>query len=289
MNPLLNKLYFFYKNLSENIYTNNKMIGDSLSTFIIEIDTTLNKLKTLRDLLVKKDYSAADNLASSINLDQRTLQSISQLINDLKENNLDYDLLIGIEADNYKLLLDKFNQLENNFNNFVTSKSEKNYPENASNISSLDNINLISNITKKLDDNLDSLDNKITNIQDNIKNIDLSLNSHLQSINDDFTKVILSYKEQTINSVNNIKNTTLDTSNMITKELPTQIKQITDTIPEQIKITIKKSLWPNLTLFGAISIIFILSFTWIMGRTMGHTIVSDLSGTMHSHRQCNHV
>ena len=111
MDSILNRLYFYYSDLNDSLIKNSSFLGDTFYNLQIEVESTFNKLKTIRGHLVKKDYTTADNITASLKLDQKIIQSISSLIEHLKQNNLDYDLNIGEEQNKFDLLLDKFTTL----------------------------------------------------------------------------------------------------------------------------------------------------------------------------------
>jgi hypothetical protein len=322
LDSILNRLYFYYSDLNDSLIKNSSFLGDTFYNLQIEVESTFNKLKTIRGHLVKKDYTTADNITASLKLDQKIIQSISSLIEHLKQNSLDYDLNIGEEQNKFDLLLDKFttlplasdiNSLLLQFNNLQelirnnihseVKPTEFNYEEIKNIISELatksqslnlsqDELNTFSKNIETISEfskNILSIDKSLLELKPRIIELQTLFNSHLDSVKTDFTQVIISYKEQTINSVNSIKASSLEASKMIIQELPDQIKSITDSIPEKITTTIDKSLWMNLGVFGTLLLLCMMVCIWFMGKMIGHTVKTDIVNDINSRRAAAQV
>ena len=138
------------------------------------------------------------------------------------------------------------------------------------------------------------MNSKINELKPNIEQIVKQINTHMQTVNTDFSEVMSSYREQTINSVNAIKKSTLDTASMIMHDLPKKIGDITaqansimndlpkkvndisNQIPEAVNKSITKSLKSNAFVFIPIFFFLTLSCAWYMGEKVGYTMKYNL-------------
>lgn len=294
MNSFINKLYNYYSQ-SEVLLTNNfDLLNTSQLEKLDKIKLNKSLLDNIRQCLLKKQYSNAKLIVNKLDgIEHSHIITINKVIEDIEQKNLSYDINLGINnslfsISEYHLTNEDINYLKEKLNGIEVgiNKNEntlsKVHEITCSNelfkemIDSINQLNIQLECIKSYASDLSSLKENIQNLTPEVDKIKSSFDNHLQTVNTDFLKVITAYRDQTIQSVDLIKKSAIDTADMVMHDLPKQVTSITDLAISKVEKSISKTLWSNYILFSLGFFICVLVCAWFMGQQVGKTMQKEL-------------
>ena len=294
MNAFINKLYNYYAQ-SEALLTDNfDLLTASQLEKINTIKVNVTLLDNVRQCLLKKQYSNAKIIIKKLDrIEQEHMVQLTNAIDEIEKQDLPYDLNLGITNssltsipnnsvnDDINLLKEKLNAIELNLkeNSLLINKINETIITNESINQILDsNKHLASQleIVNSSSPGIATLNEKVQSLLPTVEQIKNNFESHLQTVNADYLKVVVSYRDQTIETVNSMKKSTIDTAEMLMHDLPKQVTAITDIASSTVEKSISKTLWSNYILFVLGFFICVLISAWFMGERVGRTMQQEL-------------
>lgn len=319
MNPILNKLYFFYKSQEELLDRNISTIASSEDEYKHRISATHNIVAGLRDALAHKKYNEAKRLIEKLTIDATIITELDNLVAQLESNDLAYDTSIGLEPNHYQLILDKirslgeahnstdgFEALQNKldaiiklFDNINNANATNNTQELISTLNELilktksnnsetipqETIDTLCKYCSQLsseNENFITITSKIMSLAPQINEIDSVIKNHLNTVKTDFTLIVTSFKEQVLSSVESIKQSTIETASVINSTLPTKVNMMIEDIPKKVDNAINKSIRINFALFAVILFLVTITSVYFMGRIAGSTTSNQIINYINS-------